>query len=541
MTRLGFAKPGHHLLEAGDPLRRGERRLGGRIDLAEHRQAHHLQRHERRLGGFDIILAAQPCIDIPGRALAVPDGDGDGALARHHVAPGEDPGMAGHQLRVDDHRAVRFEVDARHPAQKAAVGHLAERQHHRVGFERLDFPGRLWPAVGVEGHAFDRQRLAGDFLDAGQPPDLDAFLDRLVGLEGARRHVGAVAVIDDQRLVGAEPPRGARRIHRRIAAAVNDDAAAEERPIAGVDIAQERQRIEHPGGIPRRDVDVTADMGADRDEDGVEAAGVALGEDVLDLVIEGDAHAHPLDATDFRQQLDTRQPVGGNAEMHHTAGDGPRFPDLGSMAAAREMIGRREPARPGADDQHPLAARRRVDRELPVFCRGTIAEESFDRMDADAAVEPGAVAGVLARVIADAPVHRRQRVVADERFPGGAKLAGLGEREPSPDVLARRAGVVAGRQQIDIDGPPRAERACASLARRINERRQVASIGRHGDAQLPALPRRRKWASNESIRSSQSSISRVIRKRWRTLSRARVPRVWRSVSSLINCTMRAAA
>ena len=41
-------------------------------------------------------------------------------------------------------------------------------------------------------------------LMRGQPLDLDAFLDRLVGLEAMRRHVGAVAAIDDQRLVGAE-------------------------------------------------------------------------------------------------------------------------------------------------------------------------------------------------------------------------------------------------------------------------------------------------------------------------------------------------
>ena len=213
--------------------------------------------------------------------------------------PAKIPGCPVIRCCVDDHRAVRLEFDAGHLPQKGAVGLLAERQHDGVGFERLDFAGRLRPAVLVERHALDRQRRADDLLDAGQPLDFDAFLDRLVGLEGARRHVRPVAVIDDQRLVGAEPTRRARRIHRRIAAAVDDDPSTESRRLAGIGAAQKRYGVEHLCRIARRDLDMTADMSADRDEDGIEPAGIALGEDVLDLVIEGDPYPHLLDATDL--------------------------------------------------------------------------------------------------------------------------------------------------------------------------------------------------------------------------------------------------
>ena len=72
-------------------------------------------------------------------------------------------------------------------------------------------------------------------------------------------------------------------------------------------------------------------------------------------------------------------------------------------------------------------------------------------------VERITIARAFAGVIADAAVHRRQRIVAHQRFPGGAVFARLRQREPSLDVLASGASVVAGRQQVDIDRAPGAE------------------------------------------------------------------------------------
>ena len=84
-----------------------------------------------------------------------------------------------------------------------------------------------------------------------------------------------------------------------------------------------------------------------------------------------------------------------------------------------------------------------------------IAEEPLDRIDPDRLVDLGAVAGRLARMIADAAHDRRQRIVGGERTPGGLVVAGFRVSEPALNVLARRAGGVAGRQAVDVDGPLR--------------------------------------------------------------------------------------
>jgi len=56
---------------------------------------------------------------------------------------------------------------------------------------------------------------------------LMALFDRFIGLEGVRRHVGSVAPVNNQGLVGAQTPRCSRRIHGRIAAAINHDSATQ--------------------------------------------------------------------------------------------------------------------------------------------------------------------------------------------------------------------------------------------------------------------------------------------------------------------------
>ena len=63
-------------------------------------------------------------------------------------------------------------------------------------------------------------------------------------------------------------------------------------------------------------------------------------------------------------------------------------------------------------------------------------KEPLDRVDAHGAVELGPVAAGFAGVVADAAVNCREGIVAQNGFPGGAVLAGLGEIEPSLDVLA---------------------------------------------------------------------------------------------------------
>ena len=133
--------------------------------------------------------------------------------------------------------------------------------------------------------------------------------------------------------------------------------------------------------------------------------------------------------------------------MHHAAGNRPGFLDLDRVPESGEMIGGREPARPGADDQHPLAARRRVDREFPILRRGEIAEKPLDRMDTDRGVECRAIAGALRT-----GDSRRGRAppAAGCRVPAishaARNLPACASASQAWMLLPRRTGVVARRQ-----------------------------------------------------------------------------------------------
>ena len=163
--------------------------------------------------------------------------------------------------------------------------------------------------------------------------------------------------------------------------------------------------------------------------------------------------AHALDPADLLHEILARQPVGGNAEMQHAAGQRSCLVDLHLVAEPRQMIGGRQTARTSPDHQHALAGARRFDRQRPFVPHRKVTQEAFDGVNADRTVELLAVAAGFAGVIADTAVHARQWVVADQRLPGGAILAGLRERQPGLDVLAGRAGDIAGRREIDIDRP----------------------------------------------------------------------------------------
>ena len=136
---------------------------------------------------------------------------------------------------------------------------------------------------------------------------------------------------------------------------------------------------------------------------------------------------------------------------------GPGLEDRDSMPAAREVVGGGQAGGSRADDQHALTGRLALDGELPALPDRLIAEEALDAVDAHGLVEFAAVAGGLAGVVADAAHDGGQRVVLDELAPRRLVVAGLGVVEPLLDVLARRAGVVARRQAVDVlPGAPRA-------------------------------------------------------------------------------------
>ena len=77
-------------------------------------------------------------------------------------------------------------------------------------------------------------------------------------------------------------------------------------------------------------------------------------------------------------------------------------------------------------------------------------------------------------MVANPAMNRRHRVIFGQALPGLLEAARLGVGQPGLDVLSRRTGVVAGRQQIDVDRPLDALWAdIAFLVRQVQRARHV--------------------------------------------------------------------
>ena len=216
-----------------------------------------------------------------------------------------------------------------------------------------------------------------------QPADLDAFLHRLVGLERVRRHVLAVAAVDDQGFLGAQAPGGAGRVHRGVAAAVDDDAAAEQRacsPRADIAAAARPRRARAPRRAPgyRRAGATWAPIATNTASNRPVCCSARTSSTLwLSTILTPNRSMRAISA----HQVGARQPVGGNAEMQHAAGDRAGLVDFDLMAEPGQMVRGGQAARPGADDQHALAGRRGGGGDRPGLGAGEVAEEALDRVD----------------------------------------------------------------------------------------------------------------------------------------------------------------
>ncbi len=307
--------------------------------------------------------------------------------------------------------------------------------------------------VLVQFHGLDRQFRAVECGDGAQPVDLHALALGLLGFHLVGRHLLAGAAVDDERVVGAQPAGHPGGVHRGVAAAVDGHPAPDHGPLPGGDAAQERHGVDDRPGVLGRDVDPLGQVRAHRDERGVEAAFASFGVQVLDPVAGGEAHAHRGNPADLGVEDVTRHPVGRDAVAHHPAGRIARVPDLDLVAEPGQVVGGRQAARPGTDDEHPPAAADGGGIERPLPLDRQVAEEPLDRVNRDRAVQVGAVADALARVVADPPVDGRHRVVGGQLAPGLFMMAHFGVRQPGLNVLPGRASGIARRQQVQIDGP----------------------------------------------------------------------------------------
>ena len=298
---------------------------------------------------------------MPRRALAVADRDGDRSARPATMSPpAKIPGwpviMSGPTLTAPsaancDARHLRAGSRCRSPGPSAStIASALSVSNRPVGC------GRPLASSSIISTVRSGPTIS---LMRGQPLDLDAFLDRLVGLEGVRRHVRAVAPIDDERFVGAQalrrcaphPSPCCRRRRRRR----GGRAAAARRLVTSCSSeTASSTRTASRAGISTC-LPTPAPM-AMKTASKPPAAFSASTSSTLWL--SDDLDAHGLDARDLAHQIRARQPIGRNAEMHHAAGQRSRLVDLDRVAQAREMIGGRQSARAGADHQHALAARR---------------------------------------------------------------------------------------------------------------------------------------------------------------------------------------
>src|ERR1039457_3618258 len=186
-------------------------------------------------------------------------------------------------------------------------------------------------------------------------------------------------------------------------------------------------------------------MRPDRYEDRVEAALTSLGGEVLDPLSARDPHTERLDALQLGAEHLPRHPVSRDAITHHPARLVTSVADLDLVATPGQVVSRRQPARPGTNDEHPLAAVGRWRSQGPPPLQSKVAEEPLDPMDRYRTVELGAIACALAGVIADPTVDRRQRIVRNKGTPRLLVLAGLDVGQPGLDVLPGRAAGITRR------------------------------------------------------------------------------------------------
>ena len=214
-------------------------------------------------------------------------------------------------------------------------------------------------------------------------------------------------------------------------------------------------------GVPRRDVGAAGEARPDPEEHGVVATLFHLFGEVLHFAARFDLHAERFDAGDFTVEDFARQTVLRNAVAHHAARLFGRLHDVHVVPHAGEVIGRGKPRGPRTDDEDALSGFLGGLFKGPALFERMVAQEAFDRVNADALVEFPSVAGRFAGVVADAAHAGGEGIVLRDLFPGPAVVAAFGVEKPRLALFARGTLGVAGRQTVHVDGLDRTPRSGA--------------------------------------------------------------------------------
>ncbi len=211
-------------------------------------------------------------------------GDRDRPLRRNHVAAGEDAWVARHHVRADPHDPV-LALEPGHAVEQRQVGLLAQREHEGVRLELLELARGLREAGLVERHPLDDELAPVRALDGREPLHQDSLRLRLLDLEVVSGHALARPSVDDDRLLGAEPLRGPRRVDRGVAAAVDDHPAPQHRRLFALHAVEQRDRVEDVGRRSGGDVRALAEVRPDGEKGCVEPTLLHRLEDARDLPV----------------------------------------------------------------------------------------------------------------------------------------------------------------------------------------------------------------------------------------------------------------
>ena len=202
-----------------------------------------------------------------------------------------------------------------------------------------------------------------------------------------------------------------RHVEGDIAAADDDDFAAERHAVPKVDVQQEINRPQHAVELHALDGQLAAFVRADAQEHRFVALllEVREGEFAAEPGVQADLHAERLDRRDFRLDDFARQPVFGHAEHQHPARQVLRLEDRRRKAHQRQFVRARHAGRPGADDRHfataadalaPRIAQFGIDAaeiEIVRLDAEFFTDEPLQRADGNGRVERSAPAFCLAR------------------------------------------------------------------------------------------------------------------------------------------------
>jgi len=225
--------------------------LRRRIGIAVNRQIQHGKVHQgmlnRRLISFPAARHR-----YARRALAVADRHGDRPLAAIMSPPQKIP-RGRHQIR--DRPSLRHPPPARclECSAESAL-RLLPSASRCVGLQRFKPPvGRA--ALRVQFHHFDVRSEPEISLMLVSHLIRTPSLDRFVRFKCVRRHVRAIAPVDDERLVCARrrtcAPRPSPYFRRH-----RSPRAAEPRPLTGFHFPQQRHGVQHAHRIARRNIHV---------------------------------------------------------------------------------------------------------------------------------------------------------------------------------------------------------------------------------------------------------------------------------------------